>query len=1119
MSDSRDDGHTEARDEPHTYAREGDPDERRHTTPAAHVGEGDPAADSRANYDYRDDEVDRPGLVADLEELVDGDVRFDSYTRSLYATDASIYEVTPVGVVFPRSTADVSAVVSYCAQRGIPVLPRGGGTSLAGQTVNEAVVLDLSRYMNSVVEVDPDARTATAQSGIYLGTLNEAVAPHGLKFAPDPAWGDKSALGGAIGNNSTGAHSLQYGKTDAYVESCEVVLADGTVTTVGEVAVEDLPEPAEGEDSDDVDLEARILAEVARILEEDADLIEDRYPDLKRNVSGYNLDWLVEDARGADRDVGEPDAPGGTVNLAKLLCGSEGTLAVVTEATVSLEPIPETKSMVLLAYDSVLDAMADVSPIVDHDPAALEVIDDVMLELARETAEFAPVAAMLPEGTGAVLIVEFYADDDADGERKVADLLADRLPGYEPSAEPAPDHPTADVEPRAFDAIEAYDADSRAQIWKLRKSGLPILLSRTTDEKHVAFIEDTAVPPANLPGFVADFQDVLDDHDTYASFYAHAGPGVLHIRPLVNTKTAEGLASMASIADAATDLVIEYGGSVSGEHGDGRARTQWNRKLYGDQLWESFQRLKTAFDPDWLLNPGQVVFRDESPTDMTEHHRFGPDYTFEAGFEPALEWDNDNGFQGMVELCHGCGGCRGPQTTTGGVMCPTFRASREEITSTRGRANALREAMSGGLEPGEATTDEFVEEVLDLCIGCKGCAIDCPSEVDMAKLKAEVTHAYHQRNGAGVRDRLFANVHELSRIGSALAPLSNLFPRLPGARTLLERTAGIDAGRPLPTFHRTTFRDWFEAEGGAAASEDRARAAVEAGSSVGGDEAGNDETGNDETSNDETSNDEAGEAIDDAGGAAAASDGSQARRRAVLYPDTFTNYSNPDAGRAAVRVLEAAGVHVTVPDGVGDTGRPAFSKGFLDRAKATARENVEALVPYVEDGWDVVVIEPSDAVMFQSDYLDLLPDAEAKALAENTYGVCEYLDAFDLDRRLAFDAPFTTLTYHGHCHQKATAKDHHAVGVLRRAGYEVDPLDSGCCGMAGSFGYEAEHGSMSDAIARILYEQVDESDGDRVVAPGASCRTQLEARDGAPETPPTPIEAVAEALESGVYGT
>jgi len=1026
--------------------------------------EGDPAADSRAGYDYRNEAVERPDLRPGLEAAVAGDVRFDSYSRSLYATDASIYEMTPIGVVFPKSTADVASVVSYCAGRDLAVLPRGGGTSLAGQTVNEAIVLDFTRYMDDLVAVDPDDRTATVQPGIYLGTLNEAVGSHDLKFAPDPAWGDKSAIGGAIGNNSTGAHSLQYGKTDAYVESVEAVLADGTVTTFGEISIEKLPELADGDD-----LESAIYAEIARIVDEEGDLIEERYPDLKRNVSGYNLDWLIEDARGATRGIGEPDAEGGTINLAKLLCGSEGTLAIVTEATVSLEPVPETKGMVLLAYDSLQDAMCDVAPIVEHGPAATEVIDDVLLDLARETPEFEPVTEILPEGTGAVLIVEFYAENGAEARGKVATLLGDRLPEHEPAVEPEGTVPeaNADVGTYAFDAVEAYDEESRAKVWKLRKSGLPILLSRTTDEKHGSFIEDTAIPPENLPGFVADFQDILAAHDTYASFYAHAGPGVLHIRPLINTKSVDGVETMASIADEVTDLVVKYDGSVSGEHGDGRARTQWNRKLYGEELWETFKELKTAFDPDWLLNPGQVVFREANQTDMTENLRFDPDYRFDAGFDPELQWDNENGMQGMVELCHGCGGCRGPQETTGGVMCPTYRAAEEEITSTRGRANALREAMSGELDPGEAFSTEFKEEVLDLCIGCKGCKIDCPSGVDMAKLKAEVTHEHHEREGPSLRDRLFANFDIAARLGSATAPISNVAAELPGARWLLERTLGIGTDRPLPTFHRTTFEEWFDERGGAVASTDRASAVT----------------------------------------------GTGPARRVALYPDTITNYTNPAAGKAAVEVLESAGIAVTVPDGVGDTGRPAFSKGFLDSARETARTNLDVLGPLVTDGYDVVVIEPSDAVMFQSDYPDLYPDSVTDRVADNTYGVCEYLDTFGLDETLSFASDPEPLAYHGHCHQKAEKKDHHAVGVLRRAGYAVEPIDSGCCGMAGSFGYEAEHASMSDAIARILYGQLDDSEADRVVAPGASCRTQLHNREGVTEEPPTPIELLAEALE------
>jgi FAD/FMN-containing dehydrogenase/Fe-S oxidoreductase len=1001
------------------------------------------------DFDYVGGGVSRPGLVSDLESRVDGEVRFDRYTRELYATDASAYEVTPVGVVFPTSTDDVAATVSYCAQRGIPVLPRGGGTSLAGQTVGEAVVLDFTKHMTAVESVDAESARATAQAGVYLGDLNAELAPHGLKFAPDPAWGDKSALGGAIGNNSTGAHSLKYGKTDAYVESVEAVLADGSVVELGEVSIADLRAEA---DPDSEALIERIYAEVLRVIDEEADEVDRRYPRLKRNVSGYNFDVLIDEAYDGDPSTGEPS---GTVNLAKLVAGSEGTLAVVTRATVSLEPVPETKAVALLTYDSVLDAMEDVEPILEHDPAALEVMDDVLLGLARETAEFADVVGMLPEGTDSVLLVEFYAEGDADGRRKVANLVADRCAGVDTEVDPDPagERPTTDKERYARTAMEAHDADTRAKFWKMRKSGLPILLGRTTDDKHIAYIEDTAIPAANLPAYVADVQEILADHDTFASYYAHAGPGVLHIRPLVNTKTVEGLETFEAIADEMTDLVVEYGGSVSGEHGDGRARTQWNHKLYGDRLWTAFRELKSAFDPDWLLNPGNVC----GDHDMTENLRFSPSYEFDAGFEPSMNWDTENGMQGVVELCHGCGGCRGPQETTGGVMCPTYRAAEEEIQATRGRANMLRAAMSGELPEDELFSEEFVDEVLDLCIGCKGCAKDCPSEVDMAKLKTEVMHEVHQRDGVGLRDRIFANVDTLSRLGSALAPVSNWMSRLPVARRAMEATVGIARDRSLPTFKRESFADWFEARGGAAVPE------------------------------------------------------SAATRRALFVPDPYNNYSTPEVAKAAVEVLEAGGVHVRVPS-VTDSGRPAHSKGLLDRSRATAERNVATLSPRVADGWDVVLAEPSDAVMMQKDYLDLLSGEAAERVADNTYAVCEYVDTFRLDEAMSFGSVGESLTYHGHCHQKAASRDHHAVGVLRRAGYEVDPLDSTCCGMAGSFGYEAEHFSMSKAVGRILFRQVEASPAETVVAPGASCRTQLGDREGADGEPPHPVEKVAEAL-------
>ncbi|MFC6753353.1 FAD-binding and (Fe-S)-binding domain-containing protein [Halorubrum tibetense] len=1000
----------------------------------------DPASDPRSNYDYRSDDIEDPELVADLEALVDGDVRFDSYTRNLFATDASAYHQLPIGVVVPESTDDVQAVMEYCWEHEIPVLPRGGGTSLAGQTVNEAVVLDFKKRFNEIVDVDPEAETATAQPGITLGRLNNRLSEHGLKYAPDPAWGDKSVLGGCIGNNSTGSHSLKYEKADGYLESVEVVLADGTLTTFDWMEIEELHERA-AEVTDDDPIKQQVYRVVSDVLQNKREAIEDKYPDLMRNVSGYNFDKLLE-------DVDER----GKVNVGRLLAGSEGSLGIVTEATVSLEPVPNETSVVLLTYDDVISAMKDVAPILEHDPAAVEVMDDILLDLARDTAEFEAVVDILPEGTDSTLLVELYAEDVDDGKGKVANLLADRLPSYDPKVEASSEAITTDEPINATDALEAYDPDRQAKFWKMRKAGLPILLSRTGDDKHWPFVEDTAVPAENLPEYVADIQELFDEHDTFASYYAHAGPGVLHIRPLLNLKADDGVETMLEISDAVTDLVIEYGGSVSGEHGDGRARTTWNRKLYGDEIWGAFKELKAAFDPKGLLNPGNV----SGDFDPTENLRYDSDYEFDAGFEPSLQWANENGFQGMTELCHGCAGCEGHQDTTGSIMCPTYRATEnEEITSTRGRANMLRRSMSGDL-PDDIFEDEFVHEVLDLCIGCKGCKRDCPSGVDLAKLKTEVKHEYHQREGIPLRDKLFANVETLYSLGSTFAPISNVATKLPGSGVVMEKTLGIARERELPTFKRNTLQKW---------DNSRTPAVTEA----------------------------------------------EADRKALVIADPYTNYTQPAVGKAAVRALEAAGVYVEVSEEVTDSGRPAHSKAMVDHSRATAEDNVDALVPKIEAGWDIVSVEPSDAVMYQEDYLDLLAGDDVEAVAANTYSIMEYIDTFRLDEQMDADGG-ETVSYHGHCHQTAASRDHHAVGVLRRTGYEVDVLDTTCCGMAGSFGYEAEHYSMSQAIGRMLFDAVEESPAQEVVAPGTSCRSQLADYEKQYGKPPHPIEKVAAAL-------
>ncbi|MFB6167725.1 MAG: FAD-binding and (Fe-S)-binding domain-containing protein [Haloferacaceae archaeon] len=999
-------------------------------------GPGGPDASVDSLGHDHPDVAEYAALAADLRDQVRGDVRFDEYAQVLYATDGSIYQARPAGVVFPTSAADVRAAVEIAYDHEVPVMPRGTGSSLGGQTVGAGcVVLDFTRHMDDIVSIDPEARRATVQPGVVQDHLDAALEDHGLKFAPDPASSNRSTIGGGIGNNSTGAHSVRYGITDAYTEELEVVLSDGSQIRTREVVL-DSPEyeAIVGTDT----LEAHLYETVRALVEDHESEIAERYPNLKRSVSGYNLQKVIY-----ENDDGEE-----VINLSKLFVGAEGTLGVIVEAEVSLVTVPEETALVLYCFESLVDAMEAVPEALEFDVSAVELMDDEVFRLAANSVEFAQYAEPIPEGTAASLLLEYDSELVDDFEAAVAETN---------------DHFVANG--TAFDALEAYaDADQR-DLWKLRKAAIPLLMGLEGDPKPYPFIEDATVPPAELAEYVGQFETVLDEHGTSAAYFAHAGSGTLHIRPILNLKSDDGIEKMRSIADDVTDLVLEHHGAFSGEHGDGMARTEFNPKMYGEDLWTAFKRLKTAFDPEWLLHPGNVVYRDGPDdvgpdndrgvgADMRENLRYGADY---QSVEPqtTLDFDDEGGFSHLVELCNGCGTCR---QTDSGVMCPTYRATKEEIQTTRGRANMLRAAISGELDEGEIHSDRFQEEVLELCVGCKGCKSDCPTGVDMAKLKAEVKHQHHQEEGTSLRETLFANIDTFASLGSATAPVSNWLPKLPGARRLMEKTVGIAAERDLPTFTRHTLLDWFEERGGCRLAP------------------------------------------------------AEADDQVLLFPDTYTNYMYPEPGKAAVRALEAANVYVRIPDDLAPSGRAAFSMGMLDVAEERAAENVRALRERVEDGWTVAFVEPSDAVMFQDEYRDLLDGPAVEEVADNAYGIMEYVDAFRLDEHLSLDAPDEAVTYHGHCNQKATNKDHHTVGVLRRAGYEVDPLDATCCGMAGSFGYEAEHYSLSKAIGRILFQQADESSGDVVTAPGASCRSQLGDRPGG-ERPPHPAEKLADALD------
>jgi FAD/FMN-containing dehydrogenase/Fe-S oxidoreductase len=938
-------------------------------------------------------------LARELARVVEGEVRFDDYTRLLYATDASMYQVEPIGVVFPRSAADVHAVIELANRYNVPVLPRGGGTSLAGQTVNRAVVLDFSRFMNRVLEVNPEQGWCRVQPGLVQDELNAHVRPMGLLFGPDTSTSNRATLGGMCGNNSAGSHSIAYGKTIDHVLALTCLLADGSEVVLRDLSAAELEAKCRGNG-----LEGQIYREVRRLAGEHADAIRARYPRIMRRVSGYNLDEFVP-RNGAARPFG----------LQRLAVGSEGTLVVVVEMTVRLVPKPHYTALDVVHYTDLQAALESSQDILTTGPYAVELTDKMILDLARGNIEQRARMGFVQGDPEAILIVEYAGESEAEVRAKVEaleGLRARRRIGYAAHL--------------AFDPVE------QQSIWKLRKAGLGLLLGTKGDKKPIAFVEDTAVDPAKLPAFIARFREILTEHGAAAGYYGHCSVGCLHIRPLINLKDAEGLRQMQAIAQAITALVLEFGGALSGEHGDGRARSPFNEALYGPRLYDAFRQIKRAFDPKGLLNPGNIV--DAPP--MTEHLRYGPSYrTWEP--DTVLDFRGQGGFAAAVEMCNGIGVCR---KKLEGTMCPSYMVTLDEEHSTRGRANALRAVLSGQM-PSSDFTGRRLYEVLDLCLECKACKAECPANVDMAKLKYEFLHHYYRAHGLPLRNRLFGRIHTLARLSSRLAPLSNWIVRSAASRWVFERVAGIDRRRPLPAFAGTAFTTWF------------ARHRPEGAGALG---------------------------------------------TVVLFHDTFSTYQTPDVAIAATRLLESAGYRVVLPERR-CCGRPMISKGMLAEARDLAAYNVQRLAGFARQGRPIVGLEPSCLLTLRDEYVDLLRSDDARAVAGQSLLLDEFLQReWAAGRRPAFRANGRNALLHGHCHQKALAGTAPTVAVLRAAGYEVSEVDAGCCGMAGSFGFEREHYELSLAIAeRRLAPAVRAAGPDvAVCAPGISCRQQIEHTTG-----------------------
>ncbi|MBT8400075.1 MAG: FAD-binding protein [Rhodothermia bacterium] len=928
----------------------------------------------------------------ELRSSLDGEILLDDVSRALYSTDASIYQVMPMAVVVPRSVEDVRELVGAAARHGVSVVPRGGGSSLAGQTVGEGVVIDFSKYLDEVLEVNVEERWARVQPGLVLEALNRRLSEHGLMVGPDPASGNRATLGGMLANNSTGTHSILYGNFIDHVRRASVILADGTATSF-----EALDVPAWTDRRTRPGLEGDVYRKVDKLLAENAKVIRDKTPVHWRRNSGYRLEALLSEE----------------VNLARVLCGSEGTLAVVTDLEIGLVEKPAHTGLAAVHFHKRLHALRAVTSILRTEPAAIELLDGTAIKQGRKAPGFADSMAFIEGDPGGVLLVEYYGRTAAEAAEALEQLAqrAQALHGF-------------------YHIFSITDPAYIARVWAVRREVLGLVMGIRGEYKPVPFIEDAAVPVEHLADYIEKLDTYISGTGTRTAYYAHASAGCLHVRPFLNLKEANEVEKMKDIAMASMELVRGYGGSVSSEHGDGLARSWLNPYFLDEELYKLNVSLKQIFDPAGILNPGKVV---EAPP-MTESLRFGPEYRT-ARFQETMDFGDFGGFAEAVEMCNGNGACRKLDT---GTMCPSFMVTRNEQDSTRGRANALRLAMAGHLSPG-AMTDRRMYEVMDLCIQCKACKTECPSNVDMARIKTEWLSRYWADNKVPMRTKLFAHLPAIARAaGKTGRRIGSVVNGSRLTRGIMSTLLGVARERQLPRFASKTFVQWF-GERGEVAGE----------------------------------------------------------REIVLFPDSFTNFFEPDVGRAAVEVLEAAGYHVLVPELPVCCGRTYLSKGFLAQAQRTAIETIDVLFEYADRGLDIIGLEPSCILTLRDEFLVLLAgEKRARTVAKKVATFDEFVLR---NRRLSFsNTRFHTshdpVLVHGHCHQKALSGTDPTIGCLELCGYEdVQVVDSGCCGMAGAFGYEKEHLSISHAMAeRRLAPAVRAlPENGVVVAAGTSCRAQI----------------------------
>ena len=968
-------------------------------------------------------------LAGRLRSAVQGEVLFDRAARGRYSTDASIYQVEPVGVLIPKTQEDVRAAIDICRELRVPMLPRGAGSSQCGQTVGAALVIDHSKHLNGVVSFDKEARTVTVEPGIVLDALNTWLRPHGLWFPVDVSTSAQCTLGGMAGNNSCGSRSIAYGNMVHNVLAIDALLADGTEAWFG-------PEAEMAQGSPRIN---KLLEGLRSIAVREWDEIERNVPKVMRRVGGYNIDVFLPQSE-------RPYTADGSVNMSHLLVGSEGTLAWSSALTLQLSLLPSQRTLGVVNFPTLYRAMQCAQHIVTLGPSAVELVDRTMIELARSNPAFQRVieAALIGQPE-AILLVEFSDDDSRSRLEQLFTLIADLgLPGQ---------------------VVRMTDASSQKALWEVRKAGLNIMMSMRGDGKPVSFIEDCAVPLQHLADYVARLTEVFAKHGTRGTWYAHASVGTLHVRPILDMRK-DGAQKMRAIAEEAALMVRGYKGAFSGEHGDGLVRSEWVAWQFGPRLTRAFEEIKSLFDPDGLMNPGKIV--KPSKMDDARLFRYPPGYRTRP-LQTALDWsawdvqndpatetlsapgtggDPAHGFGKAVEMCNNNGHCR---KFDAGTMCPSFRVTRDEEHLTRGRANTLRLALSGQIEGGFAS--DAVRDALDLCVSCKGCRRECPTGVDMAKMKIEFLHHYHRQRGMSVKDRLISYLPRYAHWGARLPWLLNSRNTMPGAAALSEKWLGFAAQRSLPSWRSDTFL-------GGLTYPINADGSVEP------------------------------QCRGDAG-------------EVVLFADTFNNAFEPEVAHDALAVLEAAGytVHIALSsDGSRRPlccGRTFLATGMVEQAKVEARRTLAAVMPYVERGAAIVGLEPSCLLSMRDEFLVMGLGNAAERLASSALLIEEFLSREHRAGRLRLKlAPLREkrALIHGHCHQKAFDALAPAVEVLRLIpAMQVDVIDSSCCGMAGAFGYEAAHYDVSMKMAELsLLPAVRAADKDTlIVADGTSCRHQI----------------------------